>query len=155
MVWLEYKTLYLKMKIYTFMTLRTELPRVYITMEGKQWDAFDSKLQVAYKRQGSNWNCPSARQAELIWMQTSASDIQIFDIYAQGLAEHWSLPLRGLPTKICMQTQSKIFFFFMSENVCVCIFIGCKVCANFHNASSKKLKFDHELEAMIAKSYLY
>lgn len=48
------------------------------------------------KRQGSSWNCPSPRQAELIWMQTSAYNIQIFNIYSElGKALDWrTLPLQ-------------------------------------------------------------
>lgn len=62
-------------------------------------------------------------------MQTSASDIQIFDIYAQGLGEHWPHPLRVLATKICMQKQrEKVFCECDFFNVCVFAYVCMSVC---------------------------
>ncbi len=64
------------------------------------------------KRQGSSWTCPSPRQAELIWMQTSAYNIQIFNIYSElGRA------LDSL--------QKRFMAVFMSSECryCMCVFI--------------------------------
>lgn len=47
------------------------------------------------KRPGSHWNCPSVRQAELIWMLNNGLDIQKFHIYAKGFSAPWSWPIRG------------------------------------------------------------
>lgn len=55
------------------------------------------------KRLGSHWNCPSVRQAELIWMLNNGLDIQKFHIYAKGFSAPWIWPIRGV---LCHHTPS-------------------------------------------------